>query len=440
MKKVVLFSAVVAILFLHITAYALDDKYKNIKVGLSYGDNAPSSATVECEFGFSVGCVANDVFSEIESTTCNFITITSAESGFVNLLYSDGTSKILPTDGSQILTIYPNNGNLKINNTAYRGAAMFLNNNASSLTVINYLGLEEYLYGVIGSEMPSSWNTEALKAQAVCARSFAITNFSKHASYGFNVCKTTNCQVYGGISSETTSVTKAVDETENQVLMYDGNVAQTLFFSTSGGYTADVKNVWGTAVPYLCGVEDPYENPTEASKHSWTATLSNADIKNALANLGVNIGDIVNVTAKIDNTTHVYQLDIEGTNGSHTLKNQSVCSAFSSFGVQSQKYIVTPYGGNGLELFGISSSQKTKLSEFNTVSGNGIISQNTPKFAISSNGVFEYSDYANEGYVFNGGGWGHGVGMSQYGAKGMADNGYTYDKILYHYYPGTYLE
>lgn len=441
MKKILFFAVLITALCLYITSYALDEKYKNIKVGLSYGDSAPSSAVLESPAGFITGTSDSTGFTAAETLSCTSLTISSADNGAVNILLPDGTAKSALSSENQIFTVYPSDGNISVNGEKYRGAAMFLSFTPNSLTVINFLPLEEYLYGVISSEMPSSWNIEALKAQAVCARSFAVTNWSKHSSYGFNVCKTTNCQVYGGIAAETASSVQAADETRNKILMYDGSVAQTLFFSTSGGYTADVKNVWGTAVAYLCGVEDPYENPAEASRHSWSATLTNEDIKNALAKLDINIGNITNVSALTDNTTHVYQLDITGTDGSYTLKNQSVCSVFSAFGVQSQKYTVTPYGGSGTNLYAISSAETASLASYNTISAKGTVEKiSVPEALISSSGITAYSPGSAEGYIFNGGGWGHGVGMSQYGAKGMADNGFTYDKILYHYYPGTYLE
>lgn len=441
MKKLIFIFSMLAILCVSTTAHAIDSKYQYIKVGLQYGDSAAATASLECDGGFSVGFIVDGVFNESEVYDCTSVVISAEADGSINIILSDGTIKNTLTDEKNIFTVYPKSGFLKINGSSYRGAAMLLNFGGKSLTVINYLGLEEYLYGVISSEMPSSWNIEALKAQAVCARSFAVTNWSKHASYGFNVCKTTNCQVYGGISSETQSSVRAADETVGKLLMYDGAVAQTLFFSTSGGYTADVKNVWGSSVPYLCGVEDPYENPSEASRHTWTATLSTADIKTSLSSIGVDIGDIIDISAEIDDTTHVYKLDISGTDGSYTLKNQSVCSVFSSFGVQSQKYTITPYGGGMEALYAVSADKTERIDKFNVITSDGSITDvQMPTALMAASGLYVPDSGTPEGYIFNGGGWGHGVGMSQYGAKGMADNGYTYDKILYHYYPGTYLE
>lgn len=441
MKKIIFVFSMLAILCVSLTVHAADSKYRYVKVGLQYGDGAAQTASLECDGGFSAGFTEDGVFVENEVYDCAAVSVSAEADGSINITLPDGTVKNAVTDENRIFTVYPVDGFLKINGSSYRGAAMFLNFGGGSLTVINYLGLEEYLYGVISSEMPSSWNIEALKAQAVCARSFAVTNWSKHSSYGFNVCRTTNCQVYGGISAETESSVRAADETSGELLMYDGAVAQTLFFSASGGYTADVKNVWGSEVPYLRGVEDPYENPSEASKHTWTATLTASEIKTALSAIGVDIGDITDIAAEIDDTTHVYKLIINGTDGTYTLKNQSVCSVFASFGVQSQKYTVTPYGGGAEALYAISVDKTERIDIFNAISSDGQIIEVQGHFALmASSGMYTPAVGIPEGYIFNGGGWGHGVGMSQYGAKGMADNGYTYDKILYHYYPGTYLE
>jgi SpoIID/LytB domain protein len=132
------------------------------------------------------------------------------------------------------------------------------------LRAINFVGLEQYLYGVVPSEMPYTWAPEALKAQAVAARSYALAT---KRSGAFDVYKDTRSQVYLGLDHEKPSSNAAVDATAGKVLLYDGAIAKTFFFSTSGGRTASSEDVWGTAVPYLVSVPDPYD--TISPYHTW---------------------------------------------------------------------------------------------------------------------------------------------------------------------------
>src|SRR5437763_6798186 len=145
----------------------------------------------------------------------------------------------------------------------YRGSIQ-VDVEGGKLRAINVVGLEQYLYGVVPSEMPYTWAPEALKTQAVAARSYALAT---KRSGAFDVYKDTRSQVYLGLDHEKPSSTAAVDATAGKVLLYDGAVAKTFFFSTSGGRTASSEDVWGTAVPYLVSVPDPYDSISPY--HTW---------------------------------------------------------------------------------------------------------------------------------------------------------------------------
>jgi stage II sporulation protein D len=145
----------------------------------------------------------------------------------------------------------------------YRGSIQ-VDVDSGKLRAINVVGLEQYLYGVVPSEMPYTWAPEALQAQAVAARSYALAT---KRSGAFDVYKDTRSQVYLGLDHEKASSTAAVDATAGKVLLYGGTVAKTFFYSTSGGRTASSEDVWGTAVPYLVSVPDPYD--TISPYHNW---------------------------------------------------------------------------------------------------------------------------------------------------------------------------
>jgi len=133
------------------------------------------------------------------------------------------------------------------------------------LRAIDIVGLEQYLYGVVPSEMPSTWASEALKAQAVAARSYALA--TRQVAAPFDVYSDTRSQMYLGISSESPAATAAVDQTKGQVLFYGGTIATTYFSSTSGGKTESSQDWTGTARPYLVSVPDPYDDMSPY--HNW---------------------------------------------------------------------------------------------------------------------------------------------------------------------------
>ena len=145
------------------------------------------------------------------------------------------------------------------------------------LRAINMVGLEQYLYGVVPSEMPFTWHPEALKAQAVVARSYALAT---RKSGAFDLYPDTRSQVYLGLEHEKPSTNAAVDATAGKVVLYQGQVARTYFFSTSGGRTASAEDVWGEAVPYLVSVSDPYDSLSP--NHRWLVTFSQDDLASRL--------------------------------------------------------------------------------------------------------------------------------------------------------------
>jgi stage II sporulation protein D len=160
------------------------------------------------------------------------------------------------------LTFVPGTAPLELDRP-YRGQIQVAVD-AGKLRAIDVVPLEQYLYGVVPAEMPASWPAEALKAQAVAARSYALS----HLQTGdFDLFADTRSQVYRGVAGEKPTTTAAVDATAGQVALYGGKVASTFFFSTSGGRTMSAEDAWGEAVPYLLSVSDPYDSISPY--HDW---------------------------------------------------------------------------------------------------------------------------------------------------------------------------
>lgn len=221
----------------------------------------------------------------------------------------------------------------------------------------------------------------ALEAQAVAARSYALSSLRPAADY--DICATNECQVYGGMDAERPRADQAVRATEGIVVTYDGRLARTYYHADSGGATASSREVWGTSVPYLVTRPDaagpsPYDH--------WDVRLNAATIAATVAGFGENVGTVTGLrvlgrsgSGRVDN------LEVLGSRGTATLTGVQLADVARSWGLRSTRFAV---------LSGLS------------VSGEG---------------------------------WGHGVGMSQYGARSLAEEGYDFTQILAYYYPHTRL-
>lgn len=334
-------------------------------------------------------------------------------------------------------------GRVKITAVApkeYRGAMLFIPGD-SGITAINVVDREEYLYSVISREMSPSWHIEALKAQAVCARNYVENNRRKHSSYGFELCDSVCCQAYAGTSSETSGSYPPVDETKGELLMYEGKVAETFYSSSMGPTTEDVKYVWGSNYPYLSSVENPYEDYENVYNGKWENTLSREKATEIMASKGYNVGDVTEIKAlEYSPSGRVIKLLVKGTLGEKIFERESCRIVFSEITL-SQLYTISGGGGVSYPTVSIKGSGEmiTKSAEGKKIlSSNGKSSIGGSFQVLGKNSKMTYTASKSSGdYVFSGMGWGHGIGMSQYGAKGMAEAGFNYKEILTHYFKGT---
>ena len=277
----------------------------------------------------------------------------------------------------------------------YYGDFEYLRYNGGKLTVVNVLPLEDYIKGVIPYEMNGSWPLEALKAQAMCARTYVAANFDAYSRYGFDVTCDTYSQAYRGTVSATETSNRAVDETANKFITYNGSLVTALYFSSDGGGTEDSENVFYNAYPYLRGTADPYEQAAASinSYSQWTRTWSKADIAGRLARSGRSIPDVERIEVQYSDFGNAVGMTFVSASGKTVSVTQSSCYTFACY-------------SSGLGLPSI-------------------------HFTMQDNG---------SSVTFTGGGWGHNVGMSQFGAYAMADAyGYRYDQILSFYYEGVGL-
>jgi stage II sporulation protein D len=254
------------------------------------------------------------------------------------------------------------------------------------ITAINYVDLEEYLYSVLGAEMNGNWPHEALKAQAVAARSYALHERQKHQGDFYDLSDTQASQVYRGLQTESMGTYAAVEATEGQVLTYEGEIILAAYHSSSGGHTENVEDVWSYPLPYLRAVPDfDQDSPV----YQWTETFSQEQMRQKISG----VGNILSMTLE-ESTPHGSAIAVQvlGDNGMKVVNATDITQAL---GLKSTRFTVTP--------------QKGGVGQIPTA------------------------------FQIKGKGFGHAVGMSQWGAYNLARQGYNYHQILLHYYQGATL-
>lgn len=334
---------------------------------------------------------------------------------------------------------------INLGKRSYRGEIEVGRYHKKGVTAINVIGLEDYLYGVVPSEIVSSWPKESLKAQAVAARSFAIFNTyssNKYPNEAYQLCDTVTSQAYKGFTGETATCNEAVKETYNQVLYYDDKVIPAYFFSTSGGHTEDSQNVWSGTVAYLKGMPDLYE--TQPAIQPWLQAITASEIEAILTKNKINIGNVVDVqVTSYSSGGRAMSLNIIGTAGSHELHKETMRSWL---GLKSRKFNLVKSNDGPPQTFNAVDSEGTKVGNYQeiyTINGD----MKTSSLNMNNNQLIIFSEDdinsiptisgISDTFIFVGQGNGHGVGMSQSGAKGMANAGYTYKQILEYYFTGA---
>lgn len=275
-------------------------------------------------------------------------------------------------------------GTISFDGTACRGRLTVRAEKGRVLAICN-VPVEEYLRGVLPREMSPSWPLEALKAQAVAARTYALYHALLRRSAAYDVLATTSSQVYDGSGATYPSVVRAVDQTRGQVLACGGRLALALFHANSGGRTEALEHIWGGRLACLCGVADPVSAGYPGA--AWEAALPAGDIRAALARFGIAAGSIQDISAvERSPSGRVDKLKITGRRETFFLSGNSFRLIVGPGRVKGTRFEVRPSSG---------------------------------------------------AFCFTGSGYGHGAGMSQWGACGMAKKGTTYEAILGHYYPGA---
>lgn len=357
-----------------------------LRVGLVRSYRGVKQITVLASSNFTI-LEAGSSDKLVTCTNLEPITL-NVKDGNITLTRADGKCMNIGTS----IVVAPNDplGTISVDSPSrlskqYRGR-LEVTLKSGLLQLVNIIGVEDYLPGVIASEMPSSYPDEALRAQAVAARNFSISGLGRHKTSRYDLCDDSHCQVYDGMLREKPSCTRAVLSTKGQVLTYNSQIASVMYCADCGGVT---EYCGKSTLPYLASVTEP----AGVSHNVWEKSYKLEELSSKLVAAGAKEADGLKklVITKTSPSGRVQFVDIAGAKSSTTIS-----------------------GAKLRLLLGLDTIRST---------------------------LFTIESTSDSTITFKGKGYGHGIGLCQVGAKALADApfNYTFSQILAHYYPGTTL-
>ncbi len=326
---------------------------------------------------------------EVYTASSRCVTVTRTQDAKILFEFDCGTRYSLAVEprstGADALTWFKG--------YTYRGGFEYTRRDGGLLTVVNVVDIEDYVKGVLPYEMSSGWPAEALKAQAICARTYAARHFDSLPGYNCDVTNDTYSQVYRGTSASSSGTDAAVDATAGLYITYNGALIDAMYCSSNGGATENSENVMASAVGYLRGRIDPYEAAADNinAYSSWTKAFTGEQLASAINGYGYVLSYVTDIKTELSDTGNVIGITFTDPDGRTARFERGECYSFLT----------------------------------------GKLGLNSIRFNVSSSG---------SGFTFTGSGWGHSLGLSQYGAYAMASvYGFTYDQIINFYYTGVEL-
>ncbi len=372
-------------------------------------------------------------------------------------LLSSGRVRIKPKKSSGKIEIHSIKRTCGV--PAYRGV-IEIGRYENKLTVINELSMEEYLYAVIPSEMPTNYGAEALKVQAVCARTYVYKQLTQnvYSKYGAHVDDSVASQVYNNIAEDKNSI-RAVKDTYGEIMLSENDVIEAYYFSTSWGCTADAKDVWLSAkTNYLEGQSQVSKDSKEKMQHydfsseaafkkflknksiktydstfpwyRWNVTLTKNQLEQSIEkNLKARYEVNPNLILTLSDNNYVSQpIEKIGVVKDIEVANRTKSGLINEIIIKGSDATVKVCSEYNIRLLLAPVSAKIKRNDNSKIDGLNMMPS-----------AFFMVQKKKNTFFFQGGGYGHGVGMSQNGAKAMADAGFNYSSILQHYYNNTTL-
>ncbi len=344
----------------------------------------------------------------------------------IDIIYRNNEVKYSIDNNNDSWFELPENFNLVITNNDQRGiwfknrryaGELRVSLGDKKLKIINYLKLEKYLKSVVGSEMPKEFPFAALQSQAIAARTYALKLLGKNKL--FDIHATQSSQVYLGLEAETEKISRAVRSTKSLAIFYENKLIDAVFHSSSGGRTENSGQVWKYQFPYLKSVIDYDQNST---KYKWSKTFMSSELDKIFSDLGGL--DSMQIIQK-SNSNRVLKVRLNGPNGYKDISGKNLRKKLKLLSTKFQ--------------FNFKLNQNNKLKnpknynyKYNVNSDDNIVNYLVPLPVpeIPKDYLLEVVGY----------GAGHGVGMSQWGAKAMAERGASFRQILRHYYNGITIK
>lgn len=444
---------VVLVQNLHAQPQARDDASSPV-IRVSLGLNSTSAVIKLPKGGTIIDPISNKQIAKFSksnelklTSSKNKISVKGIKGNFSYLIFKPASGSFIEYKGKE-----------------YRGyirAVGFIGPN-SGMWMINHVDIEDYLYGVVPFEVPLSWNIEAIKAQAVAARTYAIRCLSQYPHGEFDVYDTVKDQVYGGIDGEREKATDAVNCSRGIIMSYQGWPIKAYYSADAGGQTEEGKYIFSGDLPYLQSV--PSKDDLE--KHRWHFLLKKSELESLMKKNKKDVGRIKDVRITlISPTGRPRKVQVVGTNGNYEFTSNNFRKMIGAGRVRSTLFSII--GNNNhpkvetasVKVRTISPNENTDgvnilsnrgcihviVDEYYVLGSDGIGSTDKSDMKIittSSSKVYKpKTDIkpSSDEFLLVGSGFGHGVGMSQWGAKAYADDGWDYREILLHYYRGAEL-
>lgn len=378
-----------------------------------------------------------------------------------------GTSTVLfqfDSGQARALTLMPGGSDSEQTETwflgkKYFGGFQFQRVTGGNLTIASVVTPEQYISCVISQEMAEGWPLEALKAQAVAARSYYATNLGRHSAQKIDICGTTHCQAYYGCSGAGENTNRAARETAGEYMKYNGKVVEAFYYSSNGGASENSENVFMTALPYCKGKADPYEGDLAGKipNYYWTKSFTGEQLRAKLSAAGyTRCGTIRSVTITKTPASNVYSMTFVDVNGKSWTISKDSCRIvlgmnslhfdFEGAAVNTPTQDTPPSDTEPLYVIDGEGKVSQITGAYYVLGEDGKVTQaesppdtgsEPPPPANTSGGTVTP---ANGVFTFRGAGLGHNVGMSQWGAWAMAQRGFNYQDILTFYYTGVTIE
>jgi stage II sporulation protein D len=332
-------------------------------------------------------------------------------------------------------------GLLTFNGRVFRGTLELALDDAGDLIVVNTVDTRLYLASVIGSEIPLEWHPQAKAAQAIAARTYLMTHLGRHRAYDLE--GDVRDQNYEGFGKETRETLQAVDRTAGIVATYNGRAIEALYSANAGGVTEDSENVWGNRLPYLRSVPSPWDEAANNSSWGrtswqWTKEVTAPQLGEQMKRRGIDVGEPTSIEIlRTAASGRVLEARVTGTTATRTVGRDITRSYF---GLRSSLFTVEKRAGGETEIVHYLDSERIRtLNDLGArVVGHGyrIVRGDGEHASLEVN---SYHYRLPDRFVFRGRGYGHGIGMSQWGMQGMALAGKSAEEMLRHYYQGIEL-